>query len=124
LQSIVLSLAAGQSSYGLAQLPDFRVSVVSTQPTDCSCNVGAGHLAVLIKQGTARIWNSADCARGSRGLVTVLKRGIPAELSIGWGRNTLAPGCSGALRVVPVGTCAACALDGSLVSAPVTVRFR
>jgi hypothetical protein len=128
-QSIVLSLSTGQSSsgpnsYGPTQLPDFRVRVVSTQPADCSFNLGAGHLAVLIKKGTTRIWSSADCIRGSRDVVTVLKRGVPAGLSIGWGRNTSAQGCAGAVRLVSAGTYAAYAVDGSLVSAPVTLRLR
>jgi hypothetical protein len=117
-------ISSGQRSYGPAQLPDFRVSVVSTQPTDCSFNVGAGHLAVMIKEGTIRIWSSADCTRGSGGLVTVMKRGVPAVLSIGWGRNTSAPGCSSPMRLVPAGTYAAYAVEGSLVSAPVTLRLR
>ena len=115
---------SGQSSYGPAQLPVFRVSVVSTQPSDCSFNLGAGHLAVLIKKGAARIWSSADCVRGSGGLMTVLKRGVPAGRSIGWGRNTSAPGCSGRMRLVPAGIYTAYAVDGSLVSAPETLRLR
>jgi hypothetical protein len=128
-QSIVLSLSAvqssaGESSYGPAQLPVFRVSVVSTQATDCSFNVGASRLAVLIKKGTARIWSSSDCVSGGHGLVTVLKRGVPTGLSIGWGRNTSVPGCSGPMRFVRAGTYTAYAVDGSLVSAPVTLRLR
>jgi hypothetical protein len=133
-RSIVLSLSTGQSnpgqsssglrSYGPAQLPDFRVSVVSTQPANCLFNLGAGHLAVLIKKGAARIWSSADCIGGSRGPVAVLQRGVPTGRSIGWGRNTSAPGCSGPMRLVPVGTYTAYAVDGSLVSAPVTLRLR
>jgi len=123
-QSIPGQSNPGENSYGPAQLPDFLVTVVSTQPADCSFNVGAGHLAVLIKNGTARIWSSADCIRGGRGLVTVLKRGVPTGRSIGWGRNTSAPGCSGPMRLVQVGTYTAYAVDGSLVSAPVTLRLR
>jgi len=128
-QSIVLSLStsqssSGQSSYGPAQLPFFRLSVVSTQPADCSFNIGASHLAVLIKKGTARIWSSSDCTGGSRGLVTVLKRGVPTGRSIGWGRNTSVPGCAGPMRFVRAGTYAAYAVDGPLVSAPVTLRLR
>jgi hypothetical protein len=120
----VLSLSAGQGSYGPAQLPDFGVSVVSTQPADCSFNVGASYLAVLIKKGTERIWSSSDCIHERRGLMTVLKRGVPIARSIGWGRNTSVPGCAGPIRFVRAGTYAAYAVDGSLVSAPVTVRLR
>jgi len=120
----VLSLSAGQGSYGPAQLPDFRVSVVSTQPADCSFNVGASYLAVLIKKGTARIWSSSDCIRAGRGFMTVLERGVPTGRSIGWGRNTSVLGCAGPMRFVRAGTYTAYAVDGSLVSAPVTVRLR
>jgi hypothetical protein len=123
-QSIVLSLSTGERSYGPAQLPIFRVRVVSTQPANCSFDVGASHLAVLIRKGAARIWSSSDCISGSHDLMTVLKRGVPTGRSIGWGRNTSAPGCSGSMRFVGAGTYAAYAVDGSLVSAPVTLRLR
>jgi len=121
--SIVLSLSASQVRFGPGQRPDFSLSVVSTQSTACSFNVGAGHLAVMIREGTARVWSSADCARQTRSLVAALRRGVPTVVSIGWDRKTSAPGCSGPVRVVPAGTYTAFAVDGSLVSAPVTVQL-
>src|SRR5579859_960808 len=114
--SIVLSLSASQVRFEPGQVPDFSLSVVSTQPKDCSFNVGAGHLAVVVKEGTATIWSSADCAgsSGTRSLVTALRRGVPTVVSIGWNRKTSAPGCSGPVRAVPAGTYTAYAADGSL----------
>ena len=123
--SIVLSLSAGQVRFGPGQVPDFSLSVVSTQPKDCSFNVGAGHLAVVVKEGSATIWSSADCAgsSGTRSLVTALRRGVPTVVSIAWNRKTSAPGCSGPVREVPAGTYTAYAADGTLVSAPVTLQL-
>ena len=120
--SIVLSLSAAQVNFGPGQEPDFSLSVVSTQPTDCSFNVGPGHLALVIKEGTATIWNSADCASGTGNLVTALRRGVPTVVSIGWTRKTSSPGCTGPVREVPSGGYAGYAVDGSIVSPP--VRFR
>jgi len=121
--SIVLSLSASQIQFGPGQKPNFSLSVVSTQPADCSFNVGVGHLALVIKNGSARIWSSADCVRGSGSLVTALKRGVPTVVSIVWNKKTSSPGCAGPEQSVPAGSYTACATDGSLVSAPVTVRL-
>jgi hypothetical protein len=121
--SVVLSLSASQAQFGPDQKPNFSLSVVSTQPADCSFNVGVGHLALVIKQGPARIWSSADCVTGSGSLVTALKRGVPTVVSIGWNKKTSSPGCTGPVRSVPAGSYTAYATDGSLVSAPVTVRL-
>ena len=121
--SIVLSLSASQVQFGSGQEPAFSLSVVSTQPTDCSFNVGPGHLAVVIKEGPARIWSSADCVNGTGSLVTALRRGVPTVIAIDWNRRTSSPGCSGPARAVPAGSYTAYAVEGSIVSPPVTLRL-
>ena len=121
--AIVLSLSGAQVHFGSGQQPAFSLSVVSTQPTDCSFNVGPGHLAVVIKEGPARIWSSADCVNGTGSLVTALRRGVPTVVSIGWNRRTSSPGCGGPPRAVPAGTYTAYAVEGSIVSPPVTIRL-
>ncbi len=121
--AIVLSLSASQVHFGPGQQPAFSLSVVSTQPTDCSFNVGPGHLAVVIKEGPARIWSSADCVNGTGSLVTALRRGVPTVVAIDWNRRMSSPGCSGPARVVPAGTYTAYAVEGSIVSPPVTLRL-
>ena len=122
--SIVISASANQVEFGSGQRPAFSLSVVSTQPTDCSFNVGPGHLALVIKEGTTRIWSSADCVTGTGSLITALRRGVPTVVAIGWNKETSAPGCGGPARSVPAGTYTAYAVDGSLASAPVTFRLR
>ena len=122
-QAIVLSLSASQARFGSGQQPAFSLSVVSTQPTDCSFNVGPGHLAVVIKEGPARIWSSADCVNGTGSLVTALRRGVPTVVAVGWTRRMSSPGCSGPARAVPPGSYTAYAVEGSIVSAPVTFRL-
>jgi hypothetical protein len=120
--SIVLSLFATQASFGPGQQPAFSLNVVSTQPADCSFNIGSGHLALVIKEGSARIWSSADCTSGTGNLVAALRRGIPTVVTIGWDKQTSAPGCAGAAHTVPAGRYAAYAVDGSHVSLPVMFR--
>ncbi len=122
--SIVLSVSANQIDFAPGQRPTFSLSVVSTQPTDCSFNVGSGHLALVIKEGPARIWSSADCAAGTGSLVTALRRGVPTVVAVSWHEKTSAPGCNGPVRSVPAGTYTAYAADGPLVSSPVTFRLR
>lgn len=122
--SIVLSASANQADFAASQRPSFSVSVVSTQPTDCSFNVGPGHLGLIIKEGPARIWSSADCVTGSGSLVTALRRGVPTVVAISWNKKTSTPGCAGPARSVPAGTYTAYAVDGSLASGPVTFRLR
>ncbi|HUJ05790.1 MAG TPA: hypothetical protein VLX31_06735 [Streptosporangiaceae bacterium] len=122
-QSIVLSLSATQSSFGARQIPTFSLSVVSTQQNACSFNLGSGHLALVIKEGATRIWSSADCATGATSLVTALNRGVPTVVAVSWGKNTSAPGCSSPRRPVPGGVYTGYAVDGSVVSAPVTFRL-
>ncbi|HUZ54882.1 MAG TPA: hypothetical protein VMU94_20445 [Streptosporangiaceae bacterium] len=121
--AIVLSLSAAQVHFGSGQQPTFSLSVVSTQPTDCSFNVGPGHLAVVIKEGPARIWSSADCVNGTGSLVTALRRGVPTVVAVDWNRRTSSPGCSGPARPVPAGSYTAYAVEGSIVSPPVTFRL-
>ena len=122
--SIVISASANQVEFAPDQRPAFSLSVVSTQPTDCSFNVGPGHLALLIKEDTVRIWSSADCVKGTASLITALRRGVPTVVAIGWNKKTSAPGCPGPARPVPAGSYTAYAVDGSLSSAPVTFRLR
>lgn len=120
---IVLSLFSSQASFGRRQVPSFSLDVVSTQPAECSFNVGPGYLALVIKEGSARIWSSADCVRGSVSLVSALKRGVPTVLPVTWDRRTSSPGCSRTVTRVPAGVYTAYAAQGSMVSAPVTFRL-
>jgi hypothetical protein len=103
--------------------PTFNVSVVSTQRADCSFNIGAGRLALVIKRGQVRVWSSADCVAGTGGLVTVLRRGVPTVVTIGWGKKTSSPRCDGHARSVSTGAYKAYAQDGSLTSTPVGFRL-
>lgn len=121
--SIVLSLSAAQVHYGPGQQPSFSLSVVSTQQNACSFNIGPSHLAVVIKEGPARIWSSADCVSGSGNLVAALHRGVPTVVTIGWNLTTSSAGCPGPARSVPAGAYTAYAVDGSLTSGPVPVRL-
>jgi hypothetical protein len=121
--SIVISLSAAQVHYAPGEQPSFSLSIVSTQPTACSFNVGPSHLALVIKEGPARIWSSADCVNGSGSLVAALHRGVPTVVTIDWNRRTSSPGCSGPVRSVPAGTYTGYAVDGSLTSGPVPIQL-
>jgi hypothetical protein len=118
---VVLSIFTDQTA---ARSPIFDVDVVSTQPAECSFNVGSRHLALVIRQGPVPIWSSADCAAGGGGPVVALKRGVPTVLTISWGGYSSAPGCAGRATRARAGRYTAYALDGALSSAPITFRLR
>jgi hypothetical protein len=120
--AIVLSLTATQTRFTAGQAPTFSVGVVSTQRAACSFNVGPAHLAVVIREGTARIWGSSDCTRGNGDLITALTRGVPTIVTITWPLRTSAGGCSGPVQQAPPGSYSAYAVDGQLISAAVPFR--
>jgi hypothetical protein len=121
--AVVLSLLASQSDYSGRQLPQFTIDVVSTAGSTCTLNVGARHVALVIRSGSDRVWSSADCPKGSGSLVSDLERGVPTTLPIIWNRQTSAPGCSGPSTGLPAGTYTATVTDGGLASNAVTFRL-
>jgi len=122
-RDIVLSLLPAQTSFGSGETPSFSLSVVSTQRAACSFNLGPARLALVINEGPARIWSSADCAQHNGDLITVLARGVPTDVTISWPRQTSAPGCPGPVQQAPPGVYTGYAVNGTVVSAPVTFRL-
>jgi hypothetical protein len=120
---VVLSLFSSQDSYGLGQLPEFNVNVVSTSARTCAFNIGPKFLALVITAGRKRIWSSADCVAGRGSALTDLARGVPTVLPVSWARGTSAPGCTVTSRPVPAGSFTAAASDGGLASNPVTFKL-
>ena len=121
--NIVLSIFSGQTQYASDQRPTFDLNVVSTQRTGCSFNLGSAHLILVIKEGATRIWTSADCAKGTSGLITELSRGVPTVLPIVWSRKTSSPGCSGPTSPAPAGAYTAYATDNGVKSQTITFRL-
>ena len=111
---VVLSLLASQAAYASSRLPQFSIDVVGTGQPTCTFNVGARHVALVIRSGSVRVWSSADCPRGSGSLVLDLQRGVPTTLSITWNRQTSSPGCTGPSSAMPAGTYSATVTDGGL----------
>ncbi len=120
---VVLSLINAQPTYGRGQLPQFTVDVVATGGPTCTFNVGASHIALVIRSGGERVWSSADCVQGAGDLVTDLQRGVPTVLPISWNRQPSAPGCRAQSGSVPDGIYTATAADGWLRSNTVTFRI-
>jgi hypothetical protein len=120
----VVSLFASQVSYPARARPAFEVDVVSTATKPCTFNVGAAHLALVIKAGGVRVWSSADCAKGRKSLVTDLVKGVPTVLPMSWNRKTSSPDCKLATSAVPAGTYSATASNGQLSSNTEIFRLR
>jgi hypothetical protein len=119
---VVLSLSSSQESYSADQLPQFSVDVVATSQQTCTFNVGASHVALVIRSGPVRVWSSADCVQGAGNLVSDLQRGVPTMLSISWNRQASSAGCPAPASRMPAGAYTATVSDGSLASN--TVDFR
>lgn len=121
--SVVLSLFSSQQSYGAGALPQFSVDVVATARQTCTFNVGARHVALIIRAGSVRVWSSADCVQGTGNLTSDLQRGVPTVLPISWNRQASAPGCPAGTSRMPAGTYTATVSDGTLTSNAVTFRI-
>jgi hypothetical protein len=119
---VVLSLFSSQNTYGAGELPQFSVDVVTTSRQTCTFNVGATHIALVIRSGSARVWSSADCVQGAGNLVSDLQRGVPTVLPISWNLDESSPGCPAASSKMPTGTYTAVVTDGALESNIVTFR--
>jgi hypothetical protein len=113
---VVLSLFASQQRYGLGQVPEFDIDVVSTAARTCKFNVGPKFLALVIRSGAVRVWSSADCVMRAGSLPTELIRGVPTVLPMWWDRATSTPGCKRAASQARDGRYVAVATDGSLTS--------
>lgn len=120
---IVLSVYAGQTQFGQKDSPTFELSIVSTQPAECTFNIGSAHLVLMIKEGQNQIWSSANCPTGTPSLDAALARGVPTVVTVTWNRKTSAPGCSTQTMPVPTGTYTAYAVDATQTSQPVTFRL-
>lgn len=121
---VVLTLFASQNGGDSGGVPQFEVYVVSTEAQTCKFNVGARHLALVIKSHTARVWNSAVCASGQGSLITELQRGVPTVVPIVWDRQVSTPGCKGTPSLAPAGVYAATATDDGQASNAETFRLR
>ena len=117
---VTLSLSSPQYWYQQGSLPRFTVSAVSSQRS-CRFNMGTASVAVVVTDGSQRIWSSADCATGARSHETVLTRSAPAVLNVSWNRRTSAPGCGGTGHLVRPGEYQATAVAGHLHSGTVNV---
>ena len=120
---VVLSLSTSQENYTAGQLPQFNVNVVATAAQTCTFNVGARHVALVIRAGSARVWSSADCVQGAGDLVSDLQRGVPTVLPISWNRQASSPGCPNSSAQMRAGTYSAAVIDGALASNSVTFRI-
>jgi hypothetical protein len=119
----VLSLFSSQESYSAGQLPQFNVDVVTTGRLTCTFDVGAQHVALVIRSGSVRVWSSADCVQGTGTLVSDLQRGVPTVLPISWNRQASSRGCPASSARMPAGTYSATVTDGALESNSLTFRI-
>jgi len=120
---VVLSVFSGQTEVGARQPEVFDINVVSTQQAECLFNIGPRHVALVIADGQTQVWSSAVCAADSGGLVATLKRGVPKVLVISWDRQVGASGGCRRPSQVRAGTYTAYAVDGALLSAPLSFRL-
>jgi hypothetical protein len=121
--AVVLSVFASQPAYIGAQLPEFTVDVVGTARSTCTFDVGARHVALVIRSGSHRVWSSADCAAGTGSLRSDLQRGVPTVIPISWNRQASVPGCTAPAAPAAAGTYTATAVDGALASNTITFRL-
>jgi hypothetical protein len=121
---IVLSLVVGKPTYPARVNPQFTINVVSTAKQTCIFDVGAAHLALVIRTVAGRVWSSADCVQGRKSLMSDLAPGVPTAIPVTWNRTASRPGCQADPGRAGSGVYAATAESGSLTSKEAIFRIR
>ena len=110
---MVISLTESSNSYGAGAHPWFGIDVVSTDSRTCALNIGTRYLAVVVRSGGVRVWDSADCAaKAGTSVVTKLARGVPLQRRITWDRLLSSPGCRVTRTAARPGTYTVTVSDG------------
>jgi hypothetical protein len=122
--SLVLTLATTQRRYQGGAWPMFKAYVVNTGSRPCGFNTGYRSLAVIIRSGPARVWNSGDCGQGRASHPKWLARGVPVVRRLSWNRRTSFPGCHPKGSSARPGHYSATLVSGHLTSKPVRFVLR
>jgi hypothetical protein len=120
----VLSLVTAKPTYPAHASPQFTINVVSTYKQTCLFDVGAAHLALVIRTVAGRVWSSADCPQGRKSLMSNLAPGVPTSIPLTWNRAGSLPGCKVTKEKAGAGVYAATAEAGSLVSKEAIFHIR
>jgi len=116
---VVPSLFVSQQVYQRWVRPQFSIYLVNIGRGTCTFDVGARSLRLVIRSGQARIWGSADCARGARSDVVRMRRGVPFVTYMSWSRRRSSPvggsgpGCGPAQPTAAPGTYTAVVTSGA-----------
>jgi hypothetical protein len=113
---IVLTLLVSKPSYGPDEQPRFQLDVVSTDASACAFDTGPAALHVVISHGGQIAWNSAACLHGAASYPTLLQRGVPVTVSMGWNRRLTASGCPATTMAASRRTYVAVAQSGAAES--------
>ena len=113
---VVPSLSVSQQKYQRRVKPQFSIYLVNVGQSNCSLDVGARSLRVVIKSGQVRVWGSADCAHGTTSDVVRLRRGVPFVTYLSWNRRGSSPGCRAARPNAAPGTYTAMVISGAVHS--------
>jgi len=121
---IVISLVVGKPTYPAHANPQFTINVVSTAKQTCIFDVGAAHLALVIRTVAGRVWSSADCVQGRKSLMSDLAPGVPTAIPVTWNRTASRPGCKADPGRAGAGVYAATAEGSGLTSKEAIFRIR
>lgn len=121
---IVISLVVGKPTYPAHANPQFTINVVSTAKQTCIFDVGAAHLALVIRTVAGRVWSSADCVQGRKSLMSDLAPGVPTAIPVTWNRTASRPGCKADPGRAGSGVYAATAEGSGLTSKEAIFRIR
>ena len=113
---LVPSLFVSQQKYQRWVKPQFSMYLVNIGQSNCSFDVGAQSLRVVIKSGQVRVWGSADCAHSTTSNVVRLRRGVPFVTYLSWNRRGSSPGCRAVRPNAAPGTYTAMVISGAVHS--------
>ncbi|MDR0345495.1 MAG: hypothetical protein LBI49_20755 [Nocardiopsaceae bacterium] len=122
--NLVLTLVTTQHRYRGGAWPAFKAYVVNTGSRPCGFNTGYRSLAVIIRSGPARVWDSGDCGQGRASHPKRLARGVPVVRRLSWNRRTSFPGCHPKGSPARPGHYSATLVGGHVTSKPVRFVLR
>jgi hypothetical protein len=120
-----LVVTADAVSYPVGASPHFTLTVTNTSAAACTRDLGSKVVSFRVISGSARTWDSDDCAQGNGSAPTRLAPGVPKQVAaLTWSGKRSQPGCPTPREQATAGTYQVSGTVGTLTSPRVVLHFR
>jgi hypothetical protein len=123
--ALKLVVTTDATTYPVGASPHFTLTVTNTSSAPCTRDLGSKAVSLRVISGTARTWDSDDCAPGNGTAPTRLAPGAPKQVAaLTWSGTRSQPGCPTPRSPATAGTYQVSGTVGSLTSPRVVFHFR